>query len=392
MNIAFISAVFPYPLHSGGQVRVYNLLKRLSKSHDITLFAFIRDESEKKYSKELSFCKKVIPIYRGRAWKPIYILRSLFSKWPFLYATYEHRKLRDLLIQSKMQFDLIHIEPGYVYSSLPDLHIPLIVAEHNIEHEVYQGYVRSFPVAVLRPLLQRDVNKMIRIQSEIWNKASSVVTVSDDDATYISLNSNQKSVHVVPNGTDLDYFAFSPKKTIEKKSLRFTYVGNFLWMQNTNAIEHILKSIWPIIAKKYPDATFTIVGKHFPYSLKSLLTTSVTVIDSVPDIRSIYSKADILLAPIRIGGGTRYKILEAMATGLPVITSTLGASGLPVTHSKELYIADTVEEILAGIGYLTSDLNRMKVVTQARTCIEKAYSWELIAAQLDTCWRKYEKR
>lgn len=388
MNIAFVSAIMPYPLHSGGQVRVYNVLKRLSKNHTITLYAFIRNDAEKAYLQNLSFCTRVVPIYRGRAWQFSYIARSVLGSLPFLYATYKNEVLRALLSDDISRFDLVHIEPGYVFPSIPaDLSIPLVVCEHNIEHTVYEGYTRQRVVNFARPFFRQDVEKMKRWQTRIWDRAHAVITVSDDDKAYIHSHSTQKKVTVVPNGVDTDYFRFTSKKKPNAKNLKFLYVGNFSWIQNTDAIEHILTDIWPPLLNKFPGATFTIIGRHFPEKLRGLSPDSVRIIDQVEDIRSAYLDADALLAPVRIGGGTRYKVLEAMAIGLPVITSTLGASGLGVSDKKEVYVASSPEEVLRSVDGVLSEPIRKKLVLNARSLIESNYSWETIASLQDACWK-----
>ena len=171
MKVLFVSAVLPYPLHSGGQVRIYNLLKRLSQKHEITLFAFIRDKKEEQYAHDLSFCKKVVTVMRGRAWQARYIFRSLVASYPFLYATYNNAMMRTRLTKELTNpYDLIHAEPGYVWLSLPETRLPTVVSEHNIEHEVYERYAEHFRAPLLRPLLRWDVAKM-----DVWSAVYGVV-------------------------------------------------------------------------------------------------------------------------------------------------------------------------------------------------------------------------
>ena len=201
MKILFVSAVLPYPIHSGGQIRIYNLLKRLGKTHEIHLFSFIRSKREKKYLSKLSFCKRVITVMRGRVWQPTYLLKTITSSYPLLWSSYHNVEMISLLSDEivKGKYDLIHMEPGYVWPSIPETRIPVVVCEHNIEHTVYEAYVRQFPVSVLRPFLSLDVAKMATWEQRVWKKATKIVTVSESDRASIG----QSNVAVVPNGVDL---------------------------------------------------------------------------------------------------------------------------------------------------------------------------------------------
>ncbi|MCX6792149.1 MAG: glycosyltransferase family 4 protein [Candidatus Gottesmanbacteria bacterium] len=376
MKILFVSAVLPYPLHSGGQIRIYNLLKRLSKNHDIHLFSFIRENSEKKYLPELSFCSSVVTVQRGRGLQPKYILKALTSSYPLLWSTYHNSEMLALLSDevAKGKYDLVHIEPGYVWPSIPGEHrIPIVVAEHNIEHAVYESFVKAFRIGILRPFLMRDVIKMKTWQRHVWERATRIITVSESDKTFIQ----QPNVSVVPNGVDTKLFAFSPKKTMGK-AVTFLYVGNFRWMENRDAAEHIIRDFWPAIRKAYPDARLRIVGKNAPKG-----QYFVGMVDS---IQAELHGADIMLAPIRVGGGTKYKILEAMASGLPVITSSLGIAGMSGTGKKHFLIAESADDVLESIAYLRNGNRREEIVTNARALIEKEYSWDMIAQQLNDIW------
>ncbi len=389
MTILFVSAILPYPLFSGGQVRVYNLLKRLSKEHTILLYSFIRNEEERIYLKELNFCKDIQVVMRGHAWQPRYVSKSLFNSYPLLMNSYNISAMRELIAKGLEDYhvDRIHIEPGYVWPCLPSTNIPIIVNEHNIEHTVYQEYVDRYQYPIVKQLMQADVQKLKKWEKIIWNKSSYVITVSNEDATEVR-KIKKNNVEVIPNGIDQDFFIFRPKERITEK---FTclFVGNFRWIQNIDAVKFLLSDIWPIVASKYPGARLHIVGKDFPKKFSSLLSTSVTLIHQVDDIRDQFAKADIVVAPIRVGGGTKYKILEAMAAGIPVITNAKGVQGLPLVHQENCYIGETGDDYVGIIdSMIRSSQITKKVVLNARDLVEKHYSWTSIAKELSTIWKK----
>lgn len=377
MKILFVSALLPYPLYSGGQIRIYNLLKRLGGTHEIHLYSFIRSEKENEYLSNLRFCKSVTTVLRGRAWQPKYLFRTLTGPYPFLWSTYHNTEMLSLLSDeiAKGHYDLIHIEPGYVWPSIPtETRIPIVIAEHNIEHAIYAAYVRAFPVSSLRPFLSLDVAKMIRWEKRSWKEAAHIITVSENDRMFIG----QKNISVVPNGVDLEAFAFHPKKTFAKKNLTFLYVGNFRWMENRDAADHLIRDWWPVIHASYPTAELRIVGKNAP--------SAPYFVGSVEHIQDELNRADVMLTPIRIGGGTKYKILEAMAAGLPVITSRFGIEGMLGEPNKHFLIAENATDALSSIQFLKDITRRMELVKNARRLIEKEYSWDLIAQKLHQVW------
>jgi glycosyltransferase involved in cell wall biosynthesis len=283
-------------------------------------------------------------------------------------------------------YDLVHIEPFYVYPSLPDISVPLVVGEHNIEYMVYGTYARTSGIPVLRPLMLADVKKLRFWEEQIWKKATTVVTVSPPDARVVAMCS-KRPVTVVPNGVDIRSIpyishAFDPKRKT------FLFVGNFSWTPNIEAVRTLLTSLWPVIFKKYPEAKLTVAGRNFPAFLRSRLTDGVSVREDISDIRDIYAGNDILLAPMGIPGGTKFKLLEAMASGTAVITTKDGSMGLDVTAGTHVWEAESTEDMIRAIGdiYASPDKTRQRT-RQARELVEQKYDWNSIAKKLDDVWK-----
>jgi len=390
MNILFVSAVMPYPLHSGGQVRIYNILKKLSKHHDITLCTFVRSESELKYQKDLSFCKKIHCVYRGKALQGKYLFKAFFSSMPWLLATYDNDHMRTIIHDELKhhKYDLVHIEPFYVYPSLPKTSLPLVVAEHNIEYSVYQQYVDRFPMPLVRPILRLDVNKIKTWEHVVWDKAKKIIAVSNDDQLVIRNHDGSKNVTVAPNGVASEEFKVNTQIITEKRC-RCLYVGNFSWLPNVEAAQKLIQVIWPKIHTKYKNAELSIVGKNMPSSIRSNPEIGIIAKGEVENIAEVLSNNEILLAPMTIGGGTKFKILEAMATGVIILSSKEGVMGLPVTSKKEVIICETPDDYVNSLGLLIKDNSLVSSLRQeARSLIERSYTWDAIASLVDTVWKE----
>lgn len=391
MKILFVSAIYPWPLTSGGQVRVYELLRRLGKRHVITLASYQRNTAD--VVQQLPFIKKTITFFRGSAWQIPYIRRALFGQYPFLSATYENIPLQKK-IEHELDtgnYDLIHIEPHYVYSVLPQTYsIPLVVCEHNIEYKVYGMYAdRSHPI--LRPFLRLEVKRMKAFEERTWEIADRVIAVSGNDGKVIRQFNPYTSV--VSNCVDAKKYSYK-KRIIQNDSIRLLFVGNFKWMQNRDALKTLLQIIWPQIHTIFPKSHLNIVGKDLPkYLEKKLPQQSVTYYGFVEDIRSLYAQCDMLLSPIAIGGGTKYKILEAFSSGLPVIASQKSVEGMCVQNNKEFLSAETSDDYISAIRYCIQNPARMQVMTKnARNLVEEKYSWDTQAEKLEIVWKSTSKQ
>jgi len=391
MRVLFLSALFPWPLASGGHVRAYNLLKNLGREHDITLFSYIRSDKERDYlSKISSFCRNTKLFQRGRVWQPKYFIRSMASSYPLLLASYALPEVTEALSRElRKGYDIVHCEPFYVASAVPsDIRQKLIITEHNIEYLLYRAYAGKYlflpPVSAV---LLGDAYKMKRWEERIWRMAHTIVCVSPEDRAYIRGKVTGTDIALVPNGVDCTYFSMEHKET-DPKNPRFLFVGNFQWFPNTDACDALVTTVWPHLKRSFPGAVLRIVGPNAPRRLvRKAEKPGITMVGWVPDIRTEYRYADILVAPLSIGGGSKYKILEAMASGLPVVTSAIGAAGLDVRDRGELLLADTPASYVRQVDALLKDTTlRRTIVASARDRVERSFDWKVIARELSSVW------
>ena len=388
MKILMVSSYLPYPLYSGGHIRLYNILKRLSKNHEITLVCEKRPyQTEDDVRGVEKICQRLITIPRKKQWSTLNILKTGLSLKPFLITghTLLRMKTEVKALLEKEKFDLIHVETFYVAQNLPETKLPVVVVEHNIEYLVYKKYADKTPF-FLKPLINVDVLKLKIQEEKVWKNANAVVAVSEQDKEIIE--KFNKNVYLIPNGVDLNKFKFkSDKSRTANNEKTVLYIGDFKWIQNRDAVEMILRKIWP---KLESNLKLWIVGKNIPQNLKEIGGKNVIFDENASDDTSeIFKRSDILLAPIRVGGGTSYKILEAMASGVPVVTTMLGAAGLGAEDKKEVIIADTESEMIEGVNNLLKDTFLfMKIVQSARELIEEKYNWDVIVGDLEKVYRK----
>jgi len=389
MKILMVSSYLPFPLKSGGEIRLYNLIKNMAEKHDITLICEKRDyQTNEDVSEVRKICKKVVTVTRQKQWSTVNILKTGLSMNPFLIVghTSEEMKLaiRDELVREK--YDLIHVETFYVYQNLPKVSIPVILVEHNVEYLAYQRYAK-LANPLLKLFFSIDVLKLKNKEEKAWRKVDKLVAVSNMERRLMK----RADISVVPNGVDLNNFQFRSSQDLPDEK-RVLFIGDFKWFQNVDAAEVILKQIWPKIAQKLAetknrtDVKLWIIGRNIPEKIKSLAASKNIILEenSKEDTAAIFRRAYLLLAPIRAGGGTSYKILEAMASGVPVVTTNLGLEGLEAKNNIHALAAEKEDELAELALVLIQDHSVYRKLTlNARKLIEEKYDWKVISQKLD---------
>ena len=387
-----ITPYLPYPLVSGGQIRTYNLLKNLAKKHQITLASFIRDTTEESYLKELKlYCQKVIVFKRRKAWSPINILLSALTPFPFLVCIYFDVlvRLRIKAELAKENYDLIHAETFYVMPNIPQTKIPIFLVEQVIEYLVYQRFVKGLPkwLFFLKPALMVDVFKIKWWERYYWKRAKRLAAMSREDRDFIRNLAPKLQVDVVANGVDIEYFAKTKKQKPTSPTVLF--VGQFKWLPNRDATKFLVEEIWPKIKSQIINAKLWIVGRNPPDDILNYRSDDIRVDGGVEDIRLAYGSASVLLAPIRNGRGTKYKILEAMATQTPIVGTKLAIEGINIQAGVHALVSQTAEDLASQtVKVLTSPAFGQKLATAAYQLVAREYNWQRISEKLGQVYQE----
>lgn len=389
MRILFITPLFPYPLESGGQIRFFNLIKRLSANHQITLFSFVREEEEKDFiPKILPYCQKVKIFKRRKAWSIFNILLCGFSRLPFLCATYWSPSFKKALRKelSSEKYDLIHLESFYTGTSLPETKIPLLLIDHNIEYQVYKQFASRLKLIPLRPFLYFDVWKMKKMETSFWKTADEVAVVSHDDQKQMEKILSKKC-KLVLNGVDFSHFSQVKRKVC--KEPRVLFVGNTKWFPNRDAVLFLVTQIWDKVKQQAPDAKLWVVGRNFSKEFLRFARKDIVFDDRVGDIREAYSSADVLIVPLRVGGGIKFKVLEAMASSLPVVSTKIGVEGIEAGDEKEYLLGETPNELSrATVKLLGDKALRERIGKAAQKFVGQSYDWDKIVKNLNKIYEE----
>lgn len=401
MKILMLTLYLPYPPNSGGQIRSYNLIKNLSKKHEITLVSFIKRGEEKFADEMRKYCKEVIYFYRSD--KPFTlrnILETGFSFYPFVVKRNFSSEGKTALEKKlkKEKFDIIHVETFYLRPHVPKTKTPIVLVDQTIEFEVYRHYVNSMKSFWLKPIYYIDVLKLKYWETRFWKEADRVVAVSEADKFSMQKSVPGLKVDIIPNapGDDLSNL-YNLNKRLMYKKLIIYYQSNFLWMQNVEGAIVLAKEVFPLIKKTYPQAICRIIGQNARTNahlkVNELEGNGVEVIElEKSDINGVikaYEEGTIFVAPLHGPGGTRLKILGAMAAGVPVVTTPIGARGLEIENGQNILIGNTPSEMAQLVIKLLKDKKLFeKIIVNAKALIRKKYDWEVMSADLEKIYEE----
>ncbi len=377
-SILIITPFLPYPLKSGGQIKIYNSLKSLSNEYDIILVSFIESPGQKQYILELKrLCKEVFTVLRRPSWHTLFNKISL----PIFIKYFYSQEMKETISKCLVEYNLQLVQFEYAnmaYYAQFISGLPKVLVEHDTSiYALTNSYEKPLFGRIFRFF---DWLNWKRFQKNMYRYFDRIITFTEEDYKLVRRAANQSRISVIPIGLDLK--SYNCFEEIDKK-IDILFVGHMPHYPNLDGIKYFVKEIFPIIKNKIPDIKFSILGSGISkenFEIKS--DGNIEVIGEVKDVKPYLARAKLMVAPIRLGGGIKVKILEAMAMGIPVVATKNAARGLKVEYNKDIYVADSPRDFADKVLVLLQDEYKRKAVGKsARDVIEINYSIERVAAK-----------
>ena len=386
MRILWVKTGPLLPLDTGGKRRTHAMLTEISRQHEVTYLALVpegvtvsaEEEADAYAQKKIWIQTQQAPKRSLRFWLDL-ARSTLLTTRPYAVQRYAEPKLHARLktMAAQKEFDLVicdFLAPALNFQSV-DFACPTVLFQHNIESQIWKRLAEAEASLLKRRYLHLQYRRMHDWENRLSRLFDGVVTVSPDDSRLArELYGLTNVLGDVPTGVDVDFFKPGPPPASPPFWLGF--LGSMDWMPNIDACESFLDEIFPQVLAQRPDCRLTVIGRNPPASLRGRASGQVVITGTVEDVRPHVQGCHAIIVPLRAGGGTRIKIYEAMAMGVPVISTRIGAEGLPVVHGSDILLADAPEDFAQEILRLAGDAALAdKVAKQARMNVENHYSW-----------------
>jgi len=388
MRILWVKAGKLLPVDTGGKIRSYNLLRHLARNHQLTLLSYYGGQRDSGYEaaivKELPGAETIYTAAPdGSTLKQgLDYLRRLPRSAPYAVS-----KFTDLRVASTVKkwlgdsrFDVAVCDFLSASLNFPDhLTVPSVLFQHNVESSLWQRMASTEKNLARKISYSIESAKMSRYERSALNRFHHVIAVSDHDREQMLAMDPTCAISVVPTGVDTEKFAVAPPASLNPP--RIAFVGSMDWEPNIDAAEYFCRDIWPQILVSYPNAQFQLIGRSPHPRVKRLASESVIVTGTVPAVTDFLREAAVVIVPLRIGGGTRLKIYEAMAMGKAVVSTTIGAEGLDFVSGRDLVLADDAASFAESILTLLRDAELRHKYEVAAAALAARFDWSRIAQQ-----------
>lgn len=396
MKILWVKTDFLHPTTRGGQIRTLEMLRQVHKRHEVHYVAFDDLSSPEGLHRAPEYCTHAYPV-------PHYVIpktsvrfagqlaAGLFSPIPVAGMRYRSQEMHATIsrLLSEHEFDAKICDFLFPAINIDDMSA-WVLFQHNVETTIWERHAQRGRTPAHRAYFALQARRMFEWERSVCRAAAHVVAVSEIDEQVMRDRFGSRAVSSVPTGVDLDYFE---KPDTSRPEHDLVFVGSMDWMPNIDGVRWFLTEVLPLIRAKKPDTRIAIVGRYPPPSLVAETKDDplISITGTVPDVRPYLWNSTVSIVPLRVGGGTRLKIFEAMAAKTPVVSTTIGAEGLPLKHGETIRIADTAQAFASECLDLLSDSeSRTRMAEDALGLIRARFSWGQVARRFEETLRSVQ--
>lgn len=385
VRILWVKAGKLLPVDTGGKIRSYNILRHLARNHGVTLLSYYSGQRDFAYEaeieRELPGAQTVYTANRdgARVAQVLQYLGHLFQSVPFAVSKFTHADVQRAVAArlDENQFDVAVCDFLSASQNFPEnLTTPTVLFQHNVETVLWQRMASTESNPVKRFAYQLEARKMSHYERNVLGKFHHVIAVSEHDRQHMLAMYPACAISVVPTGVDTQKYGPAPPASANPPRIVFT--GSMDWEPNIDAVGYFVQEVFPSVCAEFPSAVFQIVGRNPPSRVKQLASRSVVITGTVPSVAEYLREATVVVVPLRIGGGTRLKIFEAMAMGKAVVSTSIGAEGLEVKTGRDLILADDATSFVHAITLLLRDSALRRRYEEAAAKLASQYDWSNI--------------
>jgi glycosyltransferase involved in cell wall biosynthesis len=386
MKVLWVNSNFMHPTTKGGQIRTLEMLRHLHRWHEIHYVAIENPAQPEGPARAHEYSHKSYPFpyhVRSKSSPAFYaeLIRGLFSSTPVAVERFNPPGMRDFVLDliRKEHFDCAVVDHLAPTSYFPDLS-HAIFFQHNVETVIWRRHVEHAPDPFRRVYFKMQADRMYHYERGVSRESGHIVAVSQTDAEEMRRLFDITHVTEIPTGVNIDYFL--PPGPPQSSGADLVFVGSMDWLPNVDGVLYFVRDVLPLIRKRRPEATLAIVGRTPPPKISQLAAEDprIQVTGTVPDIRPYLWNSAVSIVPLRIGGGTRLKIYEAMAAQIPVVSTTIGAEGLSVNPPHDIRLADDPAAFASHcLELLENSEIRARQSRAAWEMVNTSFSWEHVA-------------
>lgn len=395
MTILWLNANLLLPLDKGGKLRTWHLMRHLAMHHEISYLSFADPDTtpaQREGMRDVCAHLQIVPRTdptKGSGAFYVDAARRIFDRLPYAAGKYrsdDYRAKVETLLREG-HFDLVVSDFLVPAVNMPRrLPCPSVLFTHNVEAEIWRRHYERQRDPLRRFLFKQQWQRMLRFEADTISRFDLVLAVSDTDGeTLQRLYGRELKAPAFTVATGVDTTFFAPRSAADASPKHLVFTGSMDWIPNEDAMTHFCEATLPLIRAQEPDVTVSIIGRAPTPAVRRLADIpGVEVTGRVDDVREHIGRGSVYIVPIRIGGGTRLKIFEAMGMAKAVVSTTIGAEGLPVTDGRDVIIADSPEAFAASVVSLLRDpARRVQFERAARDLVVTQYDWSAVAGQLE---------